>query len=139
EKLPAPPPSDKQARARFAKGQFIVELSARSKGDKETTVVVLNRGDLDLRKLLHPRDVKVDFLTEQEEITFTTSLSPEAAKDFYKQELPKFGWQETSSASSQALEFSQNATMVMVSISKSADGKTTVQLRTWIDGKKQKD
>jgi len=139
EKLPTPPHSDNQARVRFAKGQFIVELSVRSKDGKETTVLVLNRGDVDLRKLLHPRDAKIDFLSEQEEVNFMTSLSPEAAKDFYRQELPKFGWKETSSASSQALEFSQNATKVMVSISKSADGKTTVQLRTWIDGKKQRD
>jgi hypothetical protein len=139
EKLPTPSHSDNQARVRFAKRQFIVDLSVRSKDGKETTVLVLNRGDLDLRKLLHPRDAKVDFLSEQEEINFTTNLSPEAAKDFYQQELPKFGWKETSSTSSQALEFSQKATMVMVSISKSADGKTTVQLRTWIDGKKLMD
>jgi hypothetical protein len=136
EKLPTPPQSDNQARLRFSKGPFLVELSARSKDGKETTVSVQNRGDLDLRKLLHPVDAKVDFLKEQEEIDFTTSLSPEAAKDFYRQELPKFGWKETSSPTSQALEFSQNATKVMVSTGKSADGKTTVQLRTWIDGKK---
>jgi hypothetical protein len=139
EKSPAPPHSDNQAGVRFAKGQFIVELSARSKGDKDTTVSMLNRGDLDLRKLLHPPDVKVDFLTEPEEVNFTTGLSPEAAKDFYRRELPKFGWRDTSSASSQALEFSQNATKVMVSAGTSADGKATVQLRTWIDGMKQRD
>jgi hypothetical protein len=136
ERLPTPPPSADRARVRFGKGPFIVDLSVNSKDGNDIAVLVQHRGDLDLRELLHPLDAKIDPASEQEEMTLATSLSAEAVTDYYRQELPKFGWKETPASSNQTLEVSQNATKVMVTVVKSSADMTTVQLRTWIIGRK---
>jgi hypothetical protein len=130
------PPSANHARVRFAKEAFLVDLSVQSEGGKELRVLVQHRGDLDLRKLPHPLDAKIDPASEQEEVNLATNLSLRAAKAYYRQELPKFGWKESSGSSNQTLEFTQNATRVMVTIDTSPAATTSVQLRSWILGKK---
>jgi hypothetical protein len=136
ERSTTTPRSANQACVRFAKGPFVVGLSVQSEDGKPITVLVQHRGDLDLRKLLHPLDAKIDPASEQEEMKLATNLSLKAAKDYYRQELPKFGWKEGSGSSNQTLEFSQNAARVMVTFRTSPEAITTVQLRSWIVGKK---
>jgi hypothetical protein len=136
ERLPRPSQSPDRAHLRFTKGLFLADLTVTAKDSNELTVLVQHRGDLDLRELLHPLDAKIDPPGDQDEITLTTSLSAEAVKDFYRQELPKFGWKETAGSSKQALEMTQNATKMTITVIKSAGDMTTVQLQASIIGKK---
>jgi hypothetical protein len=134
------PESDDRAVVRFIKENFILEVEAMTnEGGKGITVSVNNRGNLELKRLLHPEDaVFVDPKIYNEETKYTTTLKPDQVIEFYRQEWPKFGWQlvkEPQTIPSHIeMVFVQHSMKLVVQIAANADKKTEVDVQSWIVG-----
>src|SRR5262249_28370707 len=95
ERTPPPIENDDRATLRFGKKGFILEVSILTlDGGPGVGISVDNRGDLNIRDLLHLEDAKLDASRKQEYTRYTTSATPDAAVEFYRHEMPKFGWEE---------------------------------------------
>jgi hypothetical protein len=136
----SPPKKDDSAKIRFAKERFVLEVSIAAK-NKEVSVVVRNRGDLDLTKFLYPEGTKVDVALTPENVHCTIPLSADAAVAYFRAELPKFGWQEdmnpeeAKEKSARVLVFMHKAAKLTIEISAAADGNSQATLETRALGK----
>jgi hypothetical protein len=95
EQRPTPLEGDDRARLRFRKDAFIVEVSILANEGKGVGIGVHNRGDLYTPDLLHLEDADLNADSVQEATRYTTAATPQAVLDFYRKELPKFGWKLT--------------------------------------------
>jgi hypothetical protein len=107
-------------------------------------VIAVTRGEVDLQRMIAPEDAKHEAFSVPEDARFTTSLTPDAVKAFYRTELPAFGWTPIEEKDAFAptirrlfgdaaagLVFEQRLVRILVDVGAAADGRTPVRLRSW--------
>jgi hypothetical protein len=131
-----------RATLRFGKDDFLLHLAVRIEG-QGVAIALYNKGDVDVRKLLHPDDAKPDATSVEDDARYSTALPIEAAADFYRKQLPHFGWQEataaeapTEKAPARSLAFIQKSMKLVIDVTPVAEGKAALHLQTWVLGKR---
>lgn len=128
---------------RFDRGGFVVEVRLAEK-DGQCEVLAVYRGDVNLRDMIAPDDANIEAGSLSEDARWTTSLSPEDVKAFYRSQLAAFGWTpvEGPDATSPLIRrvlgevaadsvFEQRLVRLAVEVGPPVDGQTPVRLRTW--------
>lgn len=122
--------SDSLAILYFNKAGFMLVLTAaRHKKEGPIEVSIVNKGNVDIRKLPFPKDAEIG-TTQFEFINTTTKLSVEQAEEFYKKELPLLGWKPVSRLGKGVLHFSQNAVELSIEVQTNAHKQTSIQIHT---------
>jgi hypothetical protein len=142
EQMPPPIENDDRATLRFGKRGFILEVSILTlDGGPGVGISVDNRGNLDTRELLHLEDAKLDASSVQEQARYTTSATPDVAVEFYRHEIPKFGWEESKGPGGSHVQldgiylvFVQKGMKVQVTVCANPERKTDVQVQAWVIG-----
>lgn len=138
EQRPTPLETDDRARLRFGKEAFIVEVSILANEGRGVGIGVHNRGDLNTRELLHLEDAKLNPDSVKEATRYTTAATTDTAVDFYRKELPKFGWELAKGPetipSHIELVFVQKPMKLIIQITTNAEKKTQVLLQSWVVG-----
>ena len=136
EVKPTPLETDDRARLRFGKNGFILEVSLMLGEPRGVGVSVTNRGNLNTRNLLHLEDAKLVDAGEPEHTRYTTGATVDAAVDFYRKEMPKFGWQLSkgpeTTLSYIELVFVQKPIKLVIHITTNAEKKTEVLVESWV-------
>jgi hypothetical protein len=89
--------------------------------------------------LLHLEDAKLDSSSVQEHARYTTSAAPDAAVEFYRHEMPKFGWEESKAPGDSRVQldgfylvFVQKGMKLQIQVCANAERKTDVQVQSWV-------
>jgi catechol 2,3-dioxygenase-like lactoylglutathione lyase family enzyme len=140
ERVPPPIENDDRATLRFGKKGFILEVSILTNEGKGIGISVHNCGDLNTRKLLHLEDAKLDASSLQEHTRYTTSATADAASEFYRHEMPRFGWEESKDLDASVVDLSaiklffvQKGMKLEIRIA-NAEQKTQVEVQSWVIG-----
>jgi hypothetical protein len=132
--LPCENDIDKMAEIKFEKAGYLVSVGA-SEYDQPgfVTVAVTNHGNVDLRQFPYPAGAEIS-PQRGEHINLNTTLTPAAAFEFYRQELPKLGWKESKTRGRANSTFQQNDVELRLEIQTDSHQKTAVQLHALLRG-----
>jgi hypothetical protein len=125
---------DKMMALKFEKAGYLVTVGA-SELDKPglVTVAVINCSNVDLRQLPYPPGAEIH-PGRDEFVNINTSLTTEAAFEFYQKELPKLGWKGGKRRGNAAMRFTQNDVELDIEIQTDSHDKTAVQVREVLRG-----
>jgi hypothetical protein len=119
-----------RVRLRFMKDFFVLDADLLAKEAGMVAVTLENRGDVDTRRLPGPDDARPELPAFEESSRYTTSLTPDAVRAFYRQDLPAIGWKENVELSrGNKTVFEQRSLRLEIDAS-SRDGRTLVALQT---------
>jgi hypothetical protein len=125
---------EKMAGLKFEKSGYLVSVGA-SEFDKPgfVTVSVANHGNVDLRQLPYPPGAEIHPQRDAH-VNINTTLTTDAAFEFYRKELPRLGWKEAKTQGRGTTSFQQNDVDLLLEIQTDSHDKTAVQLRTVLRG-----
>lgn len=122
--------SDSLAILYFNKSGFMLVLTAaKHKKDKPVEVSLINKGNVDIRKLPFPKDAEIESMHFQY-INTATKLSVAETEAFYKEELAKLGWKQVNRLGQGVMTFTQNAIELNIEIQADSNKQTAIKVQT---------